>query len=215
MPCLDKKLESARTELSSPGQGQDTDCVLTAAEMLQFVRECQQDGTRLEQMTNVALDSLAGLTSSRVEVSRDAPYHSETAIPVGMDASFTVAIPENMLPSMGSMGSDSGTSGAHAFAVGGLEENASSSISVADGGSSGGYLEAVARSACMRILGLRLPEKLIFNTPKSTGDVRELRVEGPSGELRFAAVYGFRYIQTLAAEIEAGIVSLFSLSFYL
>jgi iron only hydrogenase large subunit-like protein len=214
MPCLDKKLESARTELSSPGQGQDTDCVLTAAEMLQFVRESLQDGIPLEDMTNVALDSLAGLTSSRVEVSRDAPCHSETTIPVSMDASSSGATPEETSPSIGSMGSGGG-SGSHAFALGVHENTAPSSISVADGGSSGGYLEAVARSACKRILGLRLPEKLIFNTPKSTGDVRELRVEGPSGELRFAAVYGFRYIQTLAAEIEAGIVSLFSLSFYL
>jgi hypothetical protein len=89
-------------------------------------------------------------------------------------------------------------------------------------GSSYGYLEAVARYSAHELLGITLPRRLAYSTSRHAGsDIRELviRVRGKvaSGagggggggdggevrELRFAAMYGFRNIQTLVNWIEA------------
>ena len=39
MPCYDKKLEAARTQLRDEGGGRLTDCVLTTAELDEIIQE--------------------------------------------------------------------------------------------------------------------------------------------------------------------------------
>ncbi|EKX45737.1 hypothetical protein GUITHDRAFT_42060, partial [Guillardia theta CCMP2712] len=70
-------------------------------------------------------------------------------------------------------------------------------------GFSNGYLEVVARHAAQQILGINLPPSLVYNYP-ATGslDIKELTVSDGSGrELNFAAVYGYRHLQTLIQKV--------------
>jgi hypothetical protein len=61
MPCPDKKLESARPELSVDGRGQETDCVLTAAELMHLV---EQEHVSLSTLPRGRLDSLSSVLST-------------------------------------------------------------------------------------------------------------------------------------------------------
>ena len=92
------------------------------------------------------------------------------------------------------------------------EEDAAAAAVEKGQGSSFGYLEAVARYSAHELLGITLPRRLTYSTSRHAGsDIRELviRVGGKGGggcgvkELRFAAMYGFRNIQTLVNWIEA------------
>jgi iron only hydrogenase large subunit-like protein len=70
-------------------------------------------------------------------------------------------------------------------------------------GSSGGYIEAVARTAARQILGLELPSGPLPLVQGRNPDIRECTIHCENHRpLRFAAAYGFRNIQGLMRKIK-------------
>eukprot|EP00288_Rhodomonas_lens_P004375 CAMPEP_0177745090 /NCGR_PEP_ID=MMETSP0484_2-20121128/30116_1 /TAXON_ID=354590 /ORGANISM="Rhodomonas lens, Strain RHODO" /LENGTH=553 /DNA_ID=CAMNT_0019259681 /DNA_START=152 /DNA_END=1809 /DNA_ORIENTATION=- len=192
MPCLDKKLESAREEHtveaksaggSTGGSGtetmrgdgervSETDCVATSQELAALLSS--HAPLPFAELPSSPLDTFHSLLTSSL-VSASAPLTSQSAArssdSAGQCPASLTAIPApSVLPF------------------------------------SNGYLETVARYASFHLFGIRLPRTLTFHTPRpGNTDLRELTVAGPSGsELRFAAVYGYRHIQNLVASIERG-----------
>lgn len=89
MPCLDKKLESARPELSAPGAPPETDCVLTASELMQLIKE---RGVSLNSLAPSSLDSLSSLLSSDVVTSSGCSESSIGGGKEGMQRSLDLEV---------------------------------------------------------------------------------------------------------------------------
>jgi iron only hydrogenase large subunit-like protein len=49
MPCFDKKLEASRDDFTNEDQVRDVDCVLTAAEVLDIIKDKAIDFAALEE----------------------------------------------------------------------------------------------------------------------------------------------------------------------
>lgn len=79
----------------------------------------------------------------------------------------------------------------------------------APGGGSGGYADAAVRGAAAALWGVHMPADAPLPwTPVRNTDFLELVLQPPPGTdarpLRFAAVYGFRNIQTVVRQIKRG-----------
>ncbi|KAI8476839.1 MAG: iron hydrogenase [Monoraphidium minutum] len=200
MPCYDKKLEAARTDFKLPGTAvAEVDCSLTTGELQQLLEGWGAGD--LAQVEPTALDSL---------------------LP---DSELAAAAPRAGSSGGGEEGGGAGSEWERRYAAAAWREPP---LHGAPGGS-GGYLEAVARSAAAALLGPGAAPPAGGPLALKVGrnaDFRELTLSplpqqqqqgagcagggggGAAGAgprpLRFAAAYGFRNIQSLVRKIKLG-----------
>eukprot|EP00960_Hanusia_phi_P046337 757757-Hanusia_phi.AAC.5 len=197
MPCFDKKLESSRNEFSfvdkraeSAGSVPETDAVITTSELHSFLSKegfrVQDwiDGPGMDSLRDLLTTSLCSAKNEKAKEVGGVRYDQTEKLEGEHSSENLRQLGGNlMLPSL-------------------FERH----LPQHSAGYSNGYLEVVARHAAKQILNVDLPPSLVYSFPaRDSQDLKELKVRDEKGrELNFAAVYGYRHLQTLMLKIRKG-----------